>query len=332
MSLKCEQDLFQLKPGSSTNISVQIAVAANAKASVKLEFLAELNAVLTLTEPKSNFPVEGTAKGDLTLRGEGGAATTVSQELTFFAKQNSKSSLEVHLASGSSPRYQLNFTIDSSDLSKVNATVALDYLASARLRFKFPLAGSLKENADVFSSTNADNARARQGLSFIASALKDPEFAAAKTKLLFPAAPAGQPTTAVQATRDWVLFHRRRTTSCESAVVTPPKQVPPRHYQVWMGVAANEDAVKQLMKAMADKTSIDPQLVFFQKVDTVEFAGGAATLNTSASDIKRLSSAKPGERLVYGAIASVGAAWKRERRWLNRGSRRSSKWSFDFTT
>jgi hypothetical protein len=79
----------------------------------------------------------------------------------------------------------------------------------------------LREDPDVLVRGNPLNARALESLQAIGTAVQDPGFAEMAAAELFPPVPE-QVEATVNATRDWVLFHRRRDKDCGGAAPPPP--------------------------------------------------------------------------------------------------------------
>jgi len=167
----------------------------------------------------------------------------------------------------------------------------------------------LRENADVRNEANAHHAAAALALRTIERALDEDGFRAAAEQLLFPPAPPATTEPRVLASRDWVLFHRRRTNSCDCCRTERPVAAPPRRFQVYEVTAPEAVSVEQLREFFASgEESIER---FADIVGVVEFNGGTATLsaNTSADQIRNAwRLANPAASIIYGAIAAEGAA------------------------
>ena len=76
----------------------------------------------------------------------------------------------------------------------------------------------LDEDASVFTEGNAAHTDAQEGLQTIATVLNDTSYTSTIEQQLFnPNAAAGTGSGVLTATRDWVLFHRRRIKDCDTA-------------------------------------------------------------------------------------------------------------------
>lgn len=164
----------------------------------------------------------------------------------------------------------------------------------------------------------------------------DPGFADDARARFFGSAASALAAHRVRATRDWVLFHRRRDIDCESEI-TPA--TPVRRYRVYHAlVAAGDlDRLSDLHVHYATTPTLLPGVeegafrvaglaamersvglpyvpiessvadLGFQLVGTVEFEGGTATLRSSLSDFRDAwVSGDRGTHLVYRAVSDIG--------------------------
>jgi hypothetical protein len=100
------------------------------------------------------------------------------------------------------------------------------------------------------------------------------------------------------------MFHRRRTKQCDTE--TRVVAAPPSRYQLYHYRAQSPDEVASIRDQL--RTSAQPPDVSFARVDVVEFAGGVAVLDTPADALLRdWRAVQPGDRLIYGAIASASS-------------------------
>jgi len=183
--------------------------------------------------------------------------------------------------------------------------------AAATLVASAPIASaSLREDRTVLAVEHALHARAVTaiemiGASFTARGRDGDAFADAAQAALFPPAPAPLRDLIVRATRDWVLFHRRRERECATVTEAPPS-APPRRYRVFHVPLKTRELLGSLREGLAGS----PVLSRFalQPVDTVEFAGGSATLTSNADAVRTdWTAVMPGKEIVYGAVATPPA-------------------------
>jgi hypothetical protein len=167
----------------------------------------------------------------------------------------------------------------------------------------------LRENADVRNESNAHHAAAALALRMIERALDEDGFRAAAEQLLFPPALPATTEPRVLASRDWVLFHRRRTNSCDCCRSEGPVAAPPRRFQVYEITAPEPVTPEQLREFFASgEGSIER---FAEIVGVVEFTGDTASLsgNSSTDQIRNAwRLANPAASIIYGALAAEGAA------------------------
>ncbi len=112
-------------------------------------------------------------------------------------------------------------------------------------------------------------------------------------------------TTRVRATRDWVLFHRRRRSSCDccpgAAVVAPP-----RRYRVYHTVLTDDPSPEEIREALAGSEGPEEGLQLLGIAP--EFEGGT---DDAAHRARRAAGRlagrwRPARSLYYGAIAGAG--------------------------
>lgn len=161
----------------------------------------------------------------------------------------------------------------------------------------------LVERAD-----DVDRQRAERGIEVIAQELRDPSFQTEAQALLFPPV-ANEGSLIVQATRDWVLFHRRRERTC--AVPPPPPPTPPVtpvRYEVLVVADTDSGAgfEKAVLEALAGRPSEDDLLDGVRRVGAVEFMPGRSALWSDADALRaRWSDVDPG---LEASLAVIGGA------------------------
>lgn len=169
------------------------------------------------------------------------------------------------------------------------------------------LAATARENPAVADAANPYHADAVRALKALGRVLEDPGFREGAERLLFPPPPRQTGTARVRATRDWVLFHRRRSNSCDccpgAAVAAPP-----RRYRVYHAATDDDPSPDEIRQALA---SDDPpeDSDFLQPLGVaLEFEGGStAMLTARGALLDAWRDAGPAPALLYGAIAGAGA-------------------------
>lgn len=165
----------------------------------------------------------------------------------------------------------------------------------------------LARDGAVLLPGNVRHEAALTAISDIAEATDSPEFAESAASLLFPPPVAPKPALEIRATLPWVLFHRRRTKTCESMPPeTPP--VPARSYRLYNVAIGDDFTAEELREAIA--RDLDPLLVKYPpKADgIVSFSPGLPILESPQTDLRTDWSAVTDTtaELVYGLIASQG--------------------------
>jgi hypothetical protein len=163
------------------------------------------------------------------------------------------------------------------------------------------------ESAEVATDAHPRHAAAMRAIRTIGAALNDEGWQRAAERLLFPPAPETREKR-VLATRDWVLFHRRRSNSCDCCVAEKKEVLPARRYRFFEVTAGGDTTVEEIRQVLARGEDIER---FADAVGVLEFEGGTAQLTsaTSPTQIRQgWTLAQPAASIVYGAIASEGAA------------------------
>jgi hypothetical protein len=178
-------------------------------------------------------------------------------------------------------------------------------MEAGETRSLFPVLGAdARENPGVADASNPFHADAVRALKAIARVRDDAGFREASERLLFPPPPRQSGAARVRATRDWVLFHRRRRSSCDccpGAAVTAP----PRRYRVYHLALNDDPSPEEIREVLTGSRAPDQELQLLGI--TPEFQGGAATLLTARGALlDAWRDAAPGRSLYYGAIAGAG--------------------------
>lgn len=317
LTLRCEQDLFALAPGATTNISAD-AVLATAVPALRLGtrlVAIEVNLtgplyVRSVARPGNTRVVTGLlrrARASLTPLLNGAArrietalvSVDIEVTLTLAAGGESKLELTVHgrddleLNARATVAWSGTPTLATVVLSGIDDDGNLEEGARARLR----------HNDDVFRPDHPLHTLALGALDIVERGLGQPGFRASAQAMLFPGV-AAEETLVVRATRDWVLFHRRRDKRC-----TPVAErfAPTRSYQLYHVEADTRDRLAALVATLRRGGSIEE----FEpaRVGLAEFAPESPALLSPADALRDAwRSLSPGNVLPYGAVASEPAA------------------------
>ena len=302
LSLRSEDNLLALKPGDKTDVTGEVVMASGPQNVAELRYRGEIKGELTINAPnQQQFPIEGKLAATFTQQSSSSPSQSGSDESEFFARQQGPS-LEIRL-NVDQVGFQINANWTNPD--KVQADLKTDVRLTDRFLFEIDLPSTLNKDENVFNAADSNHVMAVDALNLAGAALKQPDFVAKKSELLFPSAPA--PSTAIRATRDWVLFHRRRDKNCGGVAVTT------RRYQVYeLLVPAGTDAASTVPKQAPTVDEIlktPPE--FFKRFLPL----GIATYSDASllGDLPALKSAwqkAPGASILWSAIANEGDAVK----------------------
>jgi PAS domain-containing protein len=169
------------------------------------------------------------------------------------------------------------------------------------------LAARLQRNDKVLTLGNPLRTASEAAIDVLATRESAPAFATQARADLFGARPAQADALVVRATRDWVLFHRRRNKQCGAATAAAVAES--RRYELHQVHARSEAQLRTARAAVISANAAAIRKAGFAPVGAVEFDGGRSTLATPAAALlSDWQSAKPGALLRFGAIGSQGAA------------------------
>jgi hypothetical protein len=143
-------------------------------------------------------------------------------------------------------------------------------------------AAELKRSDDVFTEGNPAHEAAQAGLETLASVFDDTRFTGEIEQELFdPDAGADDGGGTLTATRDWVLFHRRRIKDCDVAAPAPAPVATTRHLVMYADQNAFAGVLRELKRG-----SLPAALKLAKKVGDAEFDKDTANLRTPAATLK----------------------------------------------
>lgn len=158
------------------------------------------------------------------------------------------------------------------------------------------------ETPEVAKPANAYHAAAAAGLAELEARLRQGGLADAALAKLFPAPARAPDGGTITATRDWVLFTRRRESSCD-CTCTPAPVVAALRYRVYHLRVPFDTTPDEVRRELSVAMSI-PGLQTLAAVP--EFVAGSATLSTPGADVVAAwHAANPGTAIVYGAVAGA---------------------------
>jgi hypothetical protein len=165
-------------------------------------------------------------------------------------------------------------------------------------------AAELKQSVDVFTEGNPAHEVAQAALETLASVFADSRFTGEIERELFdPDAGADDGGGALTATRDWVLFHRRRIKDCDVVAPAPTPVATTKHLVMFADVNSFPLVQRELQRG-----SLASALKVAKKVGDAEFDKDTPNLRTPAATLKGEWDALSGGPPRAGAIAAVSVA------------------------
>ncbi len=172
---------------------------------------------------------------------------------------------------------------------------------------RFGIISSLIGNDDVLKPGHWLRTASETAIEVLATREGSVDFAANAQADLFGVRPAEGESLVVRATRDWVLFHRRRSKTC--GIDRPIEQVVARRYQVFHARVSSQGNLQEAKAAVVSADAAKIVKAGFKPISVVEFDGGRSSLATpAAAVITDWQNANPGSTIAFGAIGSQGAA------------------------
>ena len=312
MSLRTERDPFSLARGESTQARGELLVAADTgEEGVKwIQAVVRGDLVCSARSAAgSSMAVLLDLVAAVTASGGGGAvqaATGVTALLRREAYAGGGAKLVASQVKLTNPAMELpGFTVEWSG-GRIEAGERIEAEGAP-----VPLEeATLAENPDVALAGNPFHTHSLDALALVRGTPELAELRARARQLLFPPLPPPAGEISVRATTDWVLFHRRRRSSCDCC--PPGVAAPTRRYVVWHAPDRPETSTQgTIHDVIAGKVEIpEGGEHFVERLDRVAaFLGGGSDLITPADDVLQAwRDANPGETLVYAAITGAGTA------------------------
>ena len=313
-TLRCDRDVFALSPGDTTSASWRQLVAVPTLAGLVNDLVVQGTLrVEEVSGGDADRVVLGRFSAVSVTRETRSGETRPPETLAFEAearvrlRRSPDGEARVDVRLGVTENVALFATVDWQG-KPVAVTAGVEVaVRSGDVGQRVPfVSGKLRENREVLAAGEEHHTLALWGLEVIGGSLQDAGFPAAAAKMLFPPLPPPTDELEVRATRDWVLFHRRRTSTCAAEVVGPAPQ-PSRRYQAYHLGVPDEGAAKKVREALVAGSAVGN--LGFRPVDVVEFAPGVPALASDPAAVKAdWQAAGPGTSLLYAAIGSESAA------------------------
>jgi len=299
-AVSSERDVLKLKVGESSQISLRAALAGVAGNVIDSHQLLGTATVMEIAPgPGGERQLILDVKG-VHSRGTESGSTTKDVNLRVVLRD--------FTASANEPRVQVLLS-----LGRFSYAFTIIWQPGSPIKFQFDIASSFSrlivrpvltsqftENPDVLLEQNAKHILAESALKLVGLALKDQTFFDAEKRALFPPPPGPSGKQLVHATRDWVLFVRRRQLDCGEVVV--PALAPGRRYRIYHRLVDGLAELKQVVGAIEKGEAIAGlNLVGLQ--DLAIFAADLPTLVGRADAIiQDLKKANAGNRIEYCAL------------------------------
>jgi hypothetical protein len=192
---------------------------------------------------------------------------------------------------------------DEGDTDSTTVSLANANLPTPPIK-KIVAAAELKRSDAVFDDGNPAHEAAQSGLETLASVLHDTRYTGEIELQLFARdAGEGSGGGALTATRDWVLFHRRRIKDCDVAPPPPPPVATTKHLVMFV---ERERFTRVRSELKADRLA--SALKMSQKVGDAEFDKDTANLRTPVATLKNEWVALADSPPIGAAVAAASVA------------------------
>ena len=316
LSIRCERNPLELGFAEATTIRGRLAIQQPTQPETLYDL--DASAELRVTGVQQAGDVRR-VEGLLLLSLTGRVRVSGSREEQVGERIRLRTEIE-YASRGSTPSVRVTFSKPDEKVgdravfqavwgdNPLTIDVTGTYVAVDAKPFPFLIA-KLGESPDALRVGSALYNMSISALDLLAAALDEPLFRETGKQLLFPPVALPSEETTVRATRDWVLFHRRRDKNCGVPAEAPPS-LPPARYRVWhvdeRRVDGGSGFVWEALK------SGDPQALQHVRraaapVADVMFDGGLPTLQSSEASFRQdWANVPPGDRMILGVVATRG--------------------------
>jgi hypothetical protein len=169
------------------------------------------------------------------------------------------------------------------------------------------LAAALRRNDAAILPGNALRAASETAIEVLGTGEGGASFVADAQDDLFGRPQVSGEPLVVRATRDWVMFHRRRDRRCGQD--GPGTETGVRRYQLYHLRVKTDAQARTAGAAVIGANAEAVTKLGFRPIAAIEFGIGRSSLATPEADVLAdWQAADPGEKLVFGAIGSLGPA------------------------
>lgn len=322
LALRADADPLAAAEGASVPVSLELSVLSPKTGGTQFVDVAVVGAqwlVESRVTQGQRLAVRGTLRGAAIVNGLVGTLANAQRGLQFSVPV--LATAEPDGEDGSALRLEIDFSsllFDGRGIVGIErlgvrvdvapggqkVSVALEVAAQ---QTTLALAARLRRNDDALKLGNPLRTASETAIDVLATRESAPAFARQARADLFGARPTQQDALVVRATRDWVLFHRRRDKQCGAAPSTAVAE--PRHYALHHLHAKSEAQLRTARAAVVSADVAALRKAGFAPIGAAAFDGGRSTLATAAADLLQdWKDAAPGSALRFGAIGSQGAA------------------------
>lgn len=309
VAVNCDKDPRKVKPNQTLQMSCRVVVASEIpNIGMRGYFQVQLSATLYVTDAKTDAAGKGYIRGRASVFG-----SLVMKNNQYQESESRTVNLNVEIEWGNSSGAGKGFKLSASDPESEGGAVfeggwkgtPLDIGGVTSAMFGSEIFDlDLRSNPDVMNADDAHHADALRSLQILGRALRDPSFVDTSSSLLFPPSDAPTGELQVRGTRDWVLFHRRRTKSCETEQPPAPR-APNRRYQVYHARIEDTSLLQGYIELLRQSPEAFLKRLEFQPVMVVEFEANVAQLASDPQSIRSdWTAVQPGDQLLYAGVAS----------------------------
>lgn len=332
-SLRVEKDPFSMLPNQTTQATFRMVggaattmenlpVTAIASINVQGDFVVEKKQQLSADTTYVSGNLLATYQVSSEITGKGGSfanGTVMAVEavrkgnaqsgsctvaLSWPVTESVKVTLQVEIGWGGAPR---KVSIKSAFQMQV-ASTAIAYVDNTKYTKAEPwMNGALTEDGNVLQPSNAFYKEAANGIEFLASLMGGggATFKQLAMTTLFPPPPETASTLVIQATKNWVAFHRRRNKTCG---IEAPKVVAPStitYKLLYAEVALNSDYNLDYLLSTLQQGQF-PTFMPILPFGDAQFYVGTTQLLTPASTVQSGFVALPPGNFVKAAVIATG--------------------------
>jgi hypothetical protein len=306
-SMTCDANPFALEPGGFTAVRVEVGYADSAGTRLIAGELTLRGELYCDRGGRGTAAMRGRLKGSVERRLVGGGAApglpvNLEVALATRALSGGATGVTARLASDDGGGAEISVKWGREPLLAEGSLVGIDAEPDGsppRAERRALASATGRENPAVRDAANPYHVKATQALGELQKALRDRGFKAYAERLLFPPA-RPKDAAVVRATRDWVLFHRRRVSSCDCC---PEAAAPARRYRVYHVLVPERTTLETIRGIMRDARGVSVRPV---EVYPTWVGESDVLLTPPAQVADAWKAAAPGTALLYGAVAGSG--------------------------